>query len=80
MKNHGSADDLPHGEPVGQKCLKGPAPVPEQGRQIPGVMGVGIVVRIVMGQRPGKGIPLFPAALGSAVNMECKNPFLTRIL
>lgn len=73
VDDHSAADNVLHAETVCEKNRKGVAPVAEKGRQIPGVPGMGAVVRIVMASNIGKGVTLIAGAAGAGMNMKGKD-------
>lgn len=73
MKDDRAANDVLHAETVCEKDRKGLPSAAKKGRQIPGMMGMGAIVRIVMAARIGKGIALVPGAAGTAVDMKGKD-------
>ena len=57
VDHHGLADDLPEGKAVGQDRLEGVAlPAGEEGREVPGMVGMGAVVWVIMALHMGGGV------------------------
>ena len=64
VDDYGAADDILHAETVREKDREGVAAAAKEGRQIPGVLGVGAVIGIEVAAHIGKGVA---AAAGAAV-------------
>lgn len=76
VENDRPANHLVDGKTIGQKQGKGKPVVPEQQRQIPGVIGMPAAIGIVMGHGVRKRIAHIAAAVGSLVDVEPKDPLL----
>ena len=48
VDNHGPAKDVPHPKTVRPYCQKRPAMARQQGRQIPGVLGMGLLIWVIV--------------------------------
>ena len=56
VDDHGTANDVLHTEAVREKDGEGVAAAAKEGRQVPGVLGVGAIVRIEVAPNIGKGV------------------------
>ena len=70
---HGAADDVLHAETVGEKDGEGVAAAAEERRQIPGVLGVGAIVRIEVAADIGKGVTAVAGAAGPGMDVKGKD-------
>ena len=73
VDDYGAADDILHAEAVREKDGEGVAAAAKEGRQIPGVLGVGAVVRIEVAPNVGKGVAAAAGAAGSGMDVKGKN-------
>lgn len=73
VNDHGAADDVLHAEAVCEKDGEGVAAAAEEGRQIPGMLGMGTVGRVVMAACIGKGIAFIAGAAGTGMDMKGKD-------
>ena len=80
MEDHASPHDVADRKPIGDEGTEGVSVDAEQRRHIPGVIGMGTALGIVMHPHVGKGI-LFVAGAGAAlVDVESENGALAGIL
>lgn len=70
VDDNGSSDDLVYGKPIGEKQGERKSVVSEQRRQVPGVVRMFTVPRVVMGHGVGKGIVHITRAVGPLVDMK----------
>ena len=73
VDDHGAADDVLHAEAVGEKDGEGVTAAAEERRQIPGVLGVGAVVRIKVAPNVGKGVASVAGAAGPGMDVKGKD-------
>lgn len=70
MDDHGAADDVLHTEAVRKKKGEGVARVAKEGRHIPGVLGMGATIRVIVAPNAGKGVALVPGAAGTGMDVN----------
>ena len=70
VDDHGAADDVLHAEAVGEKDGEGVAAAAEERWQIPGVLGVGAIVRIEVAADIGKGVTAVAGAAGPGMDVK----------
>ena len=73
VDDYGAADDVLHTEAAREKDGEGVAAAAEEGRQIPGVLGMGAVVRIIMAANIGKGVVAIAGAAGPGMDVKGEN-------
>lgn len=73
VDDYGVADDILHAEAVREKDGEGVAAAAKEGRQIPGVLGVGAVVRIEVAPNVGKGVAAAAGAAGPGMDVKGEN-------
>ena len=73
VDDHGAADDILHTEAVREKDGEGVAAAAEEGRQVPGVLGVGAVVRIKVAPNIGKGVDAVAGTAGPGMDVKSEN-------
>lgn len=73
VEDHGAADDVLHTEAVREKDGEGVAAAAEERRQVPGVLGVGAVVRIEVAPNIGKGVAAAAGAAGPGMDVKGEN-------
>ena len=76
MEDDRPADHLVNGKTVGQKQGEGAPVVPEQRRQISGVIWMPAAVGIVVGHGVSQRIVHIAAAVGTLMDMKSKDPLL----
>ena len=70
VDDHGAADDVLHTEAVREKDGEGVAAAAEEGRKIPGVLGMGAIIWIVMAANIGKGVAAVAGAAGPGMDVK----------
>ena len=80
VDDHGAADDVLHTEAVREKDGEGVAAAAEEGRQIPGVLGVGAIVRIEVAPNVGKGVTAVAGAAGPGMDVKGEDRVAARPL
>ena len=70
VDDHGAADGVLHAEAVGEKDGEGVAAAAEERWQIPGVLGVGAIVRIEVAADIGKGVTAVAGAAGPGMDVK----------
>ena len=78
MDDNGSFNYLIYGKTIGQKQGERTSVVSEQRRQVPGMVWVPTIARIIMGHNIRKWIVHIAAAIGALVDMESEDTFFTR--
>ena len=73
VDDHGAADDVLHAEAVGEKDGEGVAAAAEEGRQVPGVLWVGAIIRIEVAPNVGKGVAPVAGAAGPGMDVKGKD-------
>ena len=73
VDDHGTADDVLHAEAVRKKDGEGVAAAAEEGRQVPGVLGGGAIVRIEVAADIGKGVTAVAGAAGPGMDVKGEN-------
>ncbi len=73
VDDHGTADDVLHAEAVRKKDGEGVAAAAEKGQQVPGVLGVGAIIGIVMAANIGKGVVAIAGAAGPGMDVKGEN-------
>ena len=73
VDDHGTADDVLRAEAVREKDGEGVAAAAEEGRQVPGVLWVGAIVRIEVAPNVSKGVTSVAGAAGPGMDVKGKN-------
>ena len=73
VNDHGTADDVLHTEAVREKDGEGVAAAAEEGRQVPGVLRVGAIIRIEVAPNVGKGVAPVAGAAGPGMDVKGKD-------
>ena len=73
VDDHGASDDVLHTEAVRKKDGEGVAAAAEKGQQVPGVLGVGAIIGIVMAANIGKGVASVAGAAGPGMDVKGKD-------
>ena len=73
VNDHGTADDVLHAEAVREKDGEGVAAAAKEGRQVPGVLWVGAIIRIEVAPNVGKGVAPVAGAAGPGMDMKGKD-------
>lgn len=73
VDDHGTADDVLHAEAVREKDGEGVAAAAEEGRQVPGVLWVGAIVRIEVAPNVSKGVTSVAGAAGPGMDVKGEN-------
>ena len=73
VDDHGASDDVLHTEAVRKKDGEGVAAAAEKGQQVPGVLGVGAIIGIVMAANIGKGVVAIAGAAGPGMDVKGEN-------
>ena len=73
VNDHGAANDVFRAEVVREKDGEGVAAAAKEGRQVPGVLGVGAIVRIEVAPNIGKGVAAAAGAAGSGMDVKGEN-------
>ena len=73
VDDYGAADDVLHAEAVCEKDGEGVAAAAEEGRKIPGVLGMGAIIWIVMAANIGKGVAAVAGAAGPGMDVKGKD-------
>ena len=73
VDDHGAADDVLHAEAVGKKNGEGVAAAAEEGREIPGVLGVRAIVRIEVAPNVSKGVTSVASAADPGMDVKGKD-------
>ena len=73
VDDHGAADDVLHTEAVREKDGEGVAAAAEEGREIPGVLGVRAIVRIEVAPNVSKGVTSVAGAAGPGMDVKGKD-------
>ena len=73
VDDHGTADDVLHAEAVREKDGEGVAAAAEEGRQVPGVLRVGAIIRIEVAPNVGKGVAPVAGAAGPGMDVKGKD-------
>ena len=73
VDDHGTADDVLHTEAVREKDGEGVAAAAKEGRQVPGVLRVGAIVRIEVAPNVGKGVAPVAGAAGPGMDVKGKD-------
>ena len=73
VDDYGAADDVLHAEAVCEKDGEGVAAAAKEGRQVPGVLRVGAIVRIEVAPNVGKGVAAVAGAAGPGMDVKGKD-------
>ena len=73
MDDHGTANDVLHTEAVREKDGEGVAAAAKEGRQVPGVLWVGAIVRIEVAPNVSKGVTSVAGAAGPGMDVKGKD-------
>ena len=73
VDDHGAVDDVLHAEAVGKKNGEGVAAAAEEGRQVPGMLGVRAIVRIEVAPNVSKGVTSVAGAAGPGMDVKGEN-------
>ena len=73
VDDYGAADDILHAEAVREKDGEGVAAAAKEGRQVPGVLRVGAIVRIEVAPNIGKGVAAAAGAAGPGMDVKGEN-------
>ena len=73
VDDHGTANDVLHTEAVREKDGEGVAAAAEEGRQVPGVLWVGAIVRIEVAPNVSKGVTSAAGAAGPGMDVKGEN-------
>ena len=73
VDDHGTADDVLHTEAVREKDGEGVAAAAKEGRQVPGVLRVGAIVRIEVAPNVSKGVTSVAGAAGPGMDVKGKD-------
>ena len=73
VDDYGAADDILHAEAVREKDGEGVAAAAKEGRQVPGVLRVGAIVRIEVAPNVGKGVAAVAGAAGPGMDVKGKD-------
>lgn len=77
VDDYSPAEDVPDTKAPGQEGGKSKAVITEQGRHIPGMLGMGAALRVIMGAGVCKGVAGVSCAAAAAVYVKGKNRVLT---
>lgn len=80
VDDHGAADDVLHAEAVGKKNGEGVAAAAEEGRQVPGMLGVRAIVRIEVAPNVSKGVTSVAGAASPGVDVQGEDRVAARPL
>ena len=73
VDDHGTANDVLHTEAVREKDGEGVTAAAEEGRQVPGVLRVGALIRIEVAPNVGKGVAPVAGAAGPGMDVKGKD-------
>ena len=73
VNDHGAANDILHAEAVREKDGEGVAAAAKEGRQVPGVLWVGAIVRIEVAPNVSKGVTSVAGAAGPGMDVKGKD-------